>query len=240
METKKNRAAQCTFYFVGLLIMTLGVAVSVKSELGVSPVSSVPYTMTVVSGVELGITTAIFSIIAALCQIPVLRKKYRKIDILQIPIGLVFGVFMTACVKLVRLIPDPQNFGVKFIMMLISTVIVSIGVFLYISSGFIPLPTEGFVLAVTKVTKYSFGTLKVVGDVTMVAISLITCLIALHAPGSIGIGTVVSAILIGNEVKVLGKFFGKAVNQAMGIDPVMEQAPEEDQEQLPETIPAAE
>ena len=33
-------------YFVGLFIMTAGIAISVKSNLGVSPVSSIPYTMT--------------------------------------------------------------------------------------------------------------------------------------------------------------------------------------------------
>lgn len=33
-------------YFVGLFIMTAGIAISVKSNLGVSPVSSIPYTVT--------------------------------------------------------------------------------------------------------------------------------------------------------------------------------------------------
>ena len=48
-------------YFIGLFIMTIGIALSVKSNLGVSPVSSIPYTMTCVWGIEMGKATILFS-----------------------------------------------------------------------------------------------------------------------------------------------------------------------------------
>ena len=42
-------------YFIGLFIMTIRIALSVKSNLGVPPVSSIPYTMTCVGGkIEMG------------------------------------------------------------------------------------------------------------------------------------------------------------------------------------------
>ena len=205
----RNTGIRLLQYFIGLLIMTLGVAVSVKAGLGVSPISSVPYTITVVSGMDLGLSTAIFSIIAALLEIPILRRKYRAKNLLQIPVSFLFGIFMTSCVRVVRFIPDPANFSVKFILMLFSTVIVATGVFLYLTAELIPLPTEGFLLSITEVTSFRFSTLKIIGDVTMVVISLTTCLIAIHAFGSIGIGTIVSAFLVGIEVKYIAAIFGK-------------------------------
>ena len=217
MKDKKNMGVRLLCYFSGMLIMTLGVAVSVKSVLGVSPISSVPYTMTVVSGIDLGIATTIFSIAAALLEIPILRKKYKEINLLQIPVSIVFGLFMTSCVKFVRMIPDPTSFALKLILALVSTVIVAIGVFMYVSAELIPLPTEGFLIAITQVTNWKFTTLKVIGDITMVIISMTTCLIVLHALGSIGIGTFISAFLVGNEVKILSKHFKPALNKAMGI-----------------------
>lgn len=201
-----------------MLIMTLGVAVSVKSVLGVSPNSSVPYTITVVSGMELGLSTALFSLVMALLQIPVLRKKYKPVNLLQIPLSIIFGVFMTSCVNLVRNIPDPTNFATKLILALISTVIVAIGVFLYVSAKIMPLPPEGLLLAISQVTGKKFTTIKVIGDVAMVAISLGTCLLFLHDFGSIGIGTVLSAVLVGNEMKILTKFFKAPLDKAMGMD----------------------
>ena len=47
-------------YFVGLFIMTAGIAISVKSNLGVSPVSSIPYTVTRCWGLEMGKATILF------------------------------------------------------------------------------------------------------------------------------------------------------------------------------------
>ena len=203
MKTKGSIGRRLLCYFGGMLIMTLGVAVSVKSNLGVSPISSVPYTLTVVFGLELGLATALFSVVAALLEIPILRKKYKAINLLQIPVSIVFGFFMTSCMKLVKQIPSPSNFVTKLLLALVSTMIVAVGVFLYLSAELIPLPTEGFLIAITQVTGYKFATLKVIGDVSMVIISLVTCLIAIHSFGSIGIGTILSALLVGNEVKLL-------------------------------------
>lgn len=62
-------------YFIGLFIMTIGIAFSVKSNLGVSPVSSIPYTMTCVWGIEMGKATILFHVVLVLIQILLLRKN---------------------------------------------------------------------------------------------------------------------------------------------------------------------
>ena len=51
---ERHLAVRLVVYFVGLFIMTLGVSMSVKSNLGVSPVSSIPYTITCIFGLEMG------------------------------------------------------------------------------------------------------------------------------------------------------------------------------------------
>lgn len=216
MNTKEKTGIRIIFYLGGLLFMTLGVAISVKSGLGVTPISSIPYTMTVVTGMDLGLATIIFSIIAALLQIPILRSQYKLVDLLQIPASVLFGFFLTSGGKLMNFFPDPTNFTFRFIIMLLSTAIVAIGVFFYVSARFVLLPPEGFLIAVSKVTKIKFSTLKVIGDVTMVAISLFTCLITIHAFGSIGMGTIVAAILVGIEVKVLNKYLGHVRDNLLG------------------------
>ena len=63
---KKKFVIKLLFYFVGLIIMTVGVVISVKSDLGVTPISSIPYTMTVVWGIDLGIATMLFSVLMVL------------------------------------------------------------------------------------------------------------------------------------------------------------------------------
>lgn len=210
MKKKSMLALRFLFYFGGLIIMTLGVAVSVKSDLGVTPISSIPYTMTVVTGMDLGIATMIFSVVVVLFQILLLRKDYKPINLLQIPIGILFGAFLTVGGRVMNFFPDPTNFTLGFLIMLISTVFVALGVFLYVPTGFVPLPPEGFLLAASKLTKIKFSTVKVVCDIAMVIISLVTCLVAIHSLGSVGIGTIVAAVLVGTEVKLMTKYWGES------------------------------
>ncbi len=218
VKNKSNLTVRILFYIAGLIIMTVGVAISVRADLGVSTISSIPYTMTCVAGIDLGIATIIFSIFMVLLQIVLLRKEYKIINLLQLPVGILFGLFLTFCCNLTVYIPEPSNFLIKLIMTLISTVLVALGVFLYVPAGFIPLAPEGAMLAISKITKVRFANVKLISDITMVVISLVTCLIAIGELGSVGIGTVLAALLVGNEVKVFARFFGDARDKALGIN----------------------
>lgn len=108
-------------YVIGLLIMTLGVAISVKSNLGVSPVSSIPYTITCVVGLEMGKATILFHAVLVLLQILLLRRAFQAKNLLQIFAGILFGYFTTFCNSLMVFFPDPTNLIVRLAMMLFST-----------------------------------------------------------------------------------------------------------------------
>ena len=65
------------YYFGGFFVMTIGIALSVKSHLGVSPVSSIPYTMTCVWGIEMGVATVIFHVILVILQMLLMRRRFE-------------------------------------------------------------------------------------------------------------------------------------------------------------------
>lgn len=69
---------------------------SVKSNLGVSPVSSIPYTITCITGLEMGKATILFHIVLVALQILILRKAFKIKNLLQVVVGVVFGYY-TAC-----------------------------------------------------------------------------------------------------------------------------------------------
>ena len=96
-------------YFIGLFVMTVGIALSVKSNLGVSPVSSIPYTITCVWGLEMGKATILFHITLVLIQLLLLRKNFKPVQLLQIPVGIVFGYFTTFCNYMVSFLSSPDN-----------------------------------------------------------------------------------------------------------------------------------
>ena len=212
-----NIVVRCIIYFFGLLIMTLGVAVSVKSELGVSPVSSIPYTMTCVWGIEMGKATIVFHAALVLVQVILLRRKFQLKNLLQIPVGVLFGYMTTFSNHLMTFLPDPGNIYIRLGMVVISTVLVAIGLFFYVPADIIPLAGEGVMLAISKVADKAFSTVKIAFDVTMVVISLITCLILIHSLGSVGIGTVIAAVMVGMVLKLITKLFGEARDRRFRI-----------------------
>ena len=189
--------------------MTIGIALSVRSDLGVSPVSSVPYTMTVVWGVEMGLATFLFHIVLVLIQILLLRRKFKIKNLFQIAVGVVFGLFTTLCNNLVMLIPIPDSLPFRIAMLAVSIIVVAVGLFLYVPADIMPLAGEGTILAVSEITGFKFSNVKVGFDVSLSVISLVTCLIAVHGMGSVGVGTVVSAVLTGLVLGVITKVLGE-------------------------------
>lgn len=196
--------------------MTIGSALSVKSNLGVSPVSSIPYTMTCVWEIEMGKATILFHIVLVLIQILLLRRKFKPAQLLQILVGVVFGYFTTFCNYMVSFLPTPDNLGIRIVMVLASTVFVAAGIFLYLPADLIPLAGEGAMQAVSSVTKIEFSKVKIGFDCTMVLISVITCLVCLHNLGSVGVGTIIAAFLVGTLVGVINRAFGKKRDELLG------------------------
>ena len=204
-------------YFAGFFVMTLGIAISVKSDLGVSPVSSIPYTITCVFGFEMGKATILFHIGLVLLQILVLRKAFQAKNLLQVVVGVIFGYFTTFCNYLMTFLPDPHNLLVRLGMMLISVFLIAFGIFLYVPTDIMPLAGEGAMLAISQVSGVAFSTVKIIFDCSMVAISLVTCLVMLHASGSVGVGTIAAAVLVGVALKGITKVLGKQRDAWLGI-----------------------
>lgn len=212
----KNLRIRVPVYLLGLFIMTVGVALSVKSNLGVSPVSSIPYTMTRVWGVEMGNATIIFHCALVFIQLLILRKKFSPLILLQIPVGVIFGKFTTFCNYLASFFPTPDNLILRLALSLASCFIVAFGIFWYVPANLVPLAGEGCMGAISETAKIEFAKVKIAFDCTMVAVSCITCLTALRNFGSVGVGTVIAAVLVGVILGFLVRKFGKARDRFLG------------------------
>ena len=211
-----NIGRRLAMYVAGLFVMTVGIAISVKSNLGVSPVSSIPYTMTCIWGIEMGKATILFHLFLVLLQIILLRRKFKMKNLLQIVVGIVFGYFTTFCNWGVSYLPDPGNMVLRLLMMLLSTVFIAFGIFLYMPPDIMPLAGEGAMKAVSDVTGIAFPKVKIGFDVSMVLISLTACLAFIKSFGSVGVGTVIAAVLVGTVLGIITKYFGTSRDRWLG------------------------
>lgn len=192
--------------------MTIGIGFSLKSNLGVSPVSSIPYTITLVAGIEMGQATILFHIVLILSQIIILRKEFKIKNMFQLIVAVVFGYFTTFSNYLMTFLPTPENYISRLIFLLVSIVFVAFGIFLYLPSDMVPLAGEGAMQAVSHKTGIAFPRVKVAFDTSMVLISGTTCFLILRGLGSVGAGTIISAILVGIVLSFIMKLFRKKLD----------------------------
>ena len=88
---KKRLVKRYLFLCVGLLIMSFGVAFSIKGGLGTSPISSLPYVVSLLTPLTVGTATICLHCILILLQILILRKNYDPIQLMQLPVAIIFG-----------------------------------------------------------------------------------------------------------------------------------------------------
>ena len=81
-------------FLIGLFINSLGVSLITKAALGTSPISSIPYVLSLIFPFTLGQFTIYFSVLLVVLQLLILRRKFKVEHLLQIPISIAFGYFI--------------------------------------------------------------------------------------------------------------------------------------------------
>ncbi len=205
-------------YLFGLFLITLGVGFSIKSNLGSTPVSTVPYTINLIWGIEIGIATIIFHAFLVLIELLLLRSNFKPKHFLQVFVGILFGWFTSISVYLTGLIPLPDNIFVNLVLIVLSTFLVALGLFFYVPANIIPLSVEGVTQAIAIVSNRPFPKIKVYFDVTIVVSSVILCYFFLHiVGGSVGIGTIIAAIFVGTTLKYIQKLHRYITGQPVDL-----------------------
>jgi len=200
-----NRKALPGRWFVfitGLFIMSFGVALSVKADLGISPISCVPYVFSLKYSLTLGQLTVIFNSLLILLQILILRKRYRIFQLIQLPVIFLFGIFIDLALYLTAGF-SMENYLVRLLLCLASCVVIGIGVFLEVRAGITYLPGEGLALAVSEALGIDFGRAKTGTDSAMVILGIISSIVLLQSLQGIREGTLISALLIGFIARTL-------------------------------------
>lgn len=190
-------------YIFGLFLITLGVAFSIKSGLGSTPVASVPYSLNLILGIDLGITTLMFQIFLVCLELVLLRGDFKRKHFLQVFVSLIFGAFTSFSISLMAFVPSADNLMVAFLMSFISVFLIALGIFFYVPTNIVPVSVEGAIQAIAIVTNNPFPKIKICFDVTVVLSSLILSYIFLGNFGSVGIGTIIGAVFIGYVVKLI-------------------------------------
>ncbi len=191
-------------FLTGLLTCAFGVALVTKANLGTSPISSVPYVLSLKYMPTLGQFTLYMSLILFVGQLLLLRKSFPLHQLLQIPMSILFSLFIDFSMLLLTRF-NPQWLPVKGISLIIGCIILGIGVYLEFLGDVVMLPGEAFVHAVSKVFKTEMGSTKMGFDTTLTLFALIISFVLFSEIRGVGMGTIIAAFLVGTVAKQLKK-----------------------------------
>lgn len=205
-------------YVVGLFIMAFGVSLSLKSNLGVSPVNSLPNEISLVAnsfGINLSLGNAVIIIFSCyvLVQILIKRRRFPLIDLTQVIFSVIFGYFTNFTGMLTNASSYLTSLPLRLLFMAVSMVFIAFGVSIYMNAKLVNMPMEGMTLAISEQLGKPFARVKVVVDCSTVILALVLSLVFLHGIEGVGVGTVLAAVCIGLLVKPIQKLVSPALNR---------------------------
>lgn len=197
----RNWVYRYLWFTIGVIINAFGVAVITKAALGTSPISSVPYVLSLRFVPTLGQFTFVVNLLFIAAQVVLRGRKFPPIQFLQVVVNLVFSAFIDVGMKLLWWF-EPASLPVKLAALVLGCAVLGCGISIEVAPDALLVPGEGVVGAIADRTGIRFGSVKVAFDVTLVAIALGLSLWFFHGINGLGLGTVVSALLVGRFVNL--------------------------------------
>ena len=238
MKSRNKLIIRWVFYLLGLLILALGIMLNTKANLGVSPIISVPYSISHIIGFNFANMTMIVYFIFVLIEMIMHtvwyltdRKEAKYLgmyiirDALQIPVSIVFTRFLNVFSALIPSVHN--NIVLQIVVLLLAVLLTGIGAAMSLNMRIIPNPGDGIVQAISDTTRLKGRTGKGVGfckncfDIFNVCTTFLIGFFTGHILLGLGLGTILSMIGVGRVIAVFNKLFKERM-EAVAFDYVEE------------------
>lgn len=211
MEEKRRKSNAELFrryliFGISLLVIALGISIITRSDLGTSPITSVPYVVSLNTPLSLGTYFFFFTIFLIILQVIMLGKKgilERKVELLmQFPVALVlsvftdFGMWITAAWM-------PELYYVKIVSLVIGCLVLAFGICLEVIADVTMISAEYTIQFATMRLKKDFGTIKICFDVSLVLLAAFGSWLFSGRIDGVREGTIIAALITGPFVRMI-------------------------------------
>lgn len=221
MNGKRSRAEWLRRYasfVVILFIIAFGTSLSIRANLGSSPISAPPYILSLIPGMNLtmGQLTICMHVFFITLQLLLLRKNFEARQYTQILVSFLFGFYTDLTMWMTGFLQIPFDlnpligYPLRFIELLIGGAVLAFGIACEVRCDSLMLAGEGLPLAISKFLKKDFGKVKICSDTSLVFIGTIFMFIYFGRWSweMVGVGTLVSMFYVGFMVRVFAPHIG--------------------------------
>lgn len=202
--SKTELVKRYILFVIGLFFSGLGVAAAKHGSLGVTPISSIPNILSIrFTNITIGTFLMICNCLMLIGQIIILRKNFKIINVLQIPLSFLFGWFTDFGLFIAtRIIPN-DIYAWRFICVILGILLLGFGISLQVIADTILNSGEAFVKAISDTIHKEFGNVKVVFDVVNVLTAILLSFIFFGTVKGTREGTIIAALTLGFVVKFI-------------------------------------
>ncbi|WP_328701109.1 YczE/YyaS/YitT family protein [Aquibacillus kalidii] len=187
MNILRNTSKGFHFYIIGIILLTLGIALTILSKLGASPFDALLVGLYRTFGLTIGSWEVVVGLTMILCNALAEKRPPEYIALLT---SLITGFGIDTWLFLLRNFLEPTNILPQYSCLLLGIIFTGIGVATYLQSSIAPNPMDRSMQVISKFTGWSV-------TYSRALISLILVILAFFFSGAIGIGTIINALLSG-------------------------------------------
>ena len=195
---------------MSLFVMTFGVALCVRSALGSSVISTIPFVLTLagdsgqITSMTIGEWTYVMNFVLVGLQILVLRRRFELVQLFQLIIGFLFGWLLDLNMAITSVLPI-EGLPSQVVAQVMGCLVLGLGIAFEIRCGSVTMPGEGVPAAISRVSGMPFAKAKICVDISMVVIAVCLgyCYFGTWLWNVVGPGTLFAMIFVGAVVKFL-------------------------------------
>ncbi len=184
-------------FLLGVFLVAIGVALSVRADLGTAPIASLPAVLSFITPVSVGTYVMTLNVIFVALQVLILRRRFPKFQLIQLPLAVAFGLFVDLAMYLTSWL-EPSSYLEQWAWLLVSVVMLAVGVYVEMQAQLTYLPGNAIVFTIyTVLQNIRYGTIKTLVDSTLVLLAAIVSLTTMGGLYGVREGTVFSALTVG-------------------------------------------
>lgn len=196
MDTKKIKLPQELAYLLGIVTMTLGVALMQKADFGLSMVVAPAYLLSEFFGISFGTAEYClqFVLVTAMC---LLLRRFRISYYLSFATAVIYGLVLDGFIQLFRATVPVESMPLRIFFMLAGMVVTAFGVALFFRTYLPACAYDMFVKVTSQAFGIKTGRFKICYDFSSLAVALLLSVAFFGKLIGMGVGTLVCACLNG-------------------------------------------
>lgn len=215
-QTKEQTIARWGFYLLGMVLLALGLTLNTKTGLGASAIVSVPFTVSQATGWNFGNLTLVVYCLFVVAEFLLKGKNRQWIDLLQIPLSIVFTRFMNLFAGVIPY--ENGNLPADIALLVVAILFTGVGAAMTVAMRLIPNPGDGIVGTIAQISGKELGFCKNCFDLGCVSLSLVIGLCFGNVLLGVGLGTVISMVGVGRAIAGFNYLCKRPLLQATGMN----------------------